>query len=140
MQGKRFNIRIFGILSVIMLIVIIFIVMGSAIALNRYHLHRLQRSQLLTHILLPGKTRLDVERWLGSPQREYVVPDNSLLSGVLVFLSHPRSFYGSMDIWILLDREGRILTVYFPDLQQDREAVKALLTLIPLEEASDSHP
>jgi len=68
--------------------------------------------------------------WMGKPDR---VEENTSIAGrsvdaVLVYKSSPRAVQGVEDIWVALDKGGRVLVVYYPDWAHERTIIKGVLT------------
>jgi len=90
-------------------------------------LARLERRVLLLRVLTPGRTKEEVIWWLGEPayiQEDVRIPDGQV-EAVMVYKSSPRRMNGMEDIWVVLDDQKRVATVYYPDFPVERAIVSA---------------
>ena len=87
----------------------------------------LERRLLIAKVTAQGRSKADVVRWLGKPDRTFrITAPHHPADSVLVYKSNPRRLQGCDDVWVVVDSEERVVTVYWPDLAQDRPAVEAL--------------
>jgi len=80
----------------------------------------------LLRILSYGRVRSDIIFWMGEPSR---IDTNITFQGqegyaVMIYRSDPYSRQKWEDIWIVLDKQDRVVAVYYPETPQEREILK----------------
>ena len=104
--------------------------LAISVMLLRTHVDANAARLLTTRVISVGRTDKDIVRWMGEPDSTL----NSVMIGgqpapkVMIYRSvHSRSvrLNNRDDIWIVVDKKGRVAAIYYPDFAQDRAIVKS---------------
>jgi len=91
-------------------------------------LHVLERNILLTRVTSPGRTKAEVVHYLGQPDEQVALSKNQgRFSYFLIYKSSTHNLNGTDDLWLGMDKNHLVVIAFYPDMQQDRKMVEALV-------------
>jgi hypothetical protein len=121
MTSKEHLYRFAVVISFLMLLPVILYLL-----LALQEIKHLKAEVRLLRVLTPGRKEEEIIRWMGNPTRveTNVIVDKKAVAKFMVYGSKHNGIYGAEDIWITLDKDDRLLLVYYPDIPQNRPSIQ----------------
>lgn len=85
-------------------------------------IQNLKQQISVTRALSPGRTKVEVMQWMGRPNNTFknIIVGGKKAPSVMVYKSSIGSMQGTEDIWVVLDKNERVVTAYYPDFPQEK--------------------